>query len=88
MNLLFSSHAWEDCQHWCDNDRKTLLRLNKLIEECRRHPFKGAGKPEPLRGELAGLWSRRINRRDRLVYRVVGKDDAQQLEIVQCHEQY
>ncbi|MFN9632477.1 MAG: type II toxin-antitoxin system YoeB family toxin, partial [Erythrobacteraceae bacterium] len=45
MNLLFSSHAWEDCQHWCDNDRKTLLRLNKLIEECRRHPFKGAGKP-------------------------------------------
>lgn len=88
MNVVFSALAWEDYQHWCKTDRKTLLRLNKLIEECRRHLFKGTGKPEPLRGELAGLWSRRINQRDRLVYRVIGKDGAQQLEIVQCREHY
>jgi toxin YoeB len=88
VNVVFSAHAWEDYQHWCETDRKTLLRLNKLIEECRRHPFTGSGKPEPLRGELAGLWSRRINQRDRLVYRVVGKDGAQQLEIAQCREHY
>ena len=88
MNVVFSAHAWEDYQHWCETDRKTLLRLNKLIEECGRHPFKGSGKPEPLRGELAGLWSRRMNQRDRLVYRVVGKDGAQHLEIAQCREHY
>lgn len=88
MNVVFSAHAWEDYQHWCETDRKTLLRINKLIEECRRNPFKGSGKPEPLRGELAGLWSRRINQRDRLVYRVAGKDGEQRLEIAQCREHY
>lgn len=88
MNVVFSANAWEDYRHWCETDRKTLLRLNKLIEECRRHPFKGSGKPEPLRGELAGLWSRRINQRDRLVYRVAGKDGYQHLEIAQCREHY
>ena len=88
MNVVFSAHAWEDYQHWCETDRKTLLRLNKLIEECRRHPFKGSGKPEPLRGELTGLWSRRINQRDRLVYRVAGQDRDQPLEIAQCREHY
>lgn len=88
MNVVFSAHAWEEYQHWCETDRKTLLRINKLIEECRRNPFKGSGKPEPLRGELAGLWSRRINQRDRLVYRVAGKDGEQRLEIAQCREHY
>ncbi len=88
MRVVFSSHAWEDYQFWCDADRKLLLRLNRLIEECRRNPFKGSGKPEPLKGELAGLWSRRINRRDRLVYRVTGREPDQQLEIVQCREHY
>lgn len=88
MNVVFSAHAWEEYQHWCETDRKTLLRVNKLIEECRRNPFKGSGKPEPLRGELAGLWSRRINQRDRLVYRVAGKDGEQRLEIAQCREHY
>lgn len=88
MNVVFSTLAWEDYCHWCEADRKTLLRINKLIAECRRHPFKGTGKPEPLRGELAGLWSRRINEKDRLVYRVVGKDGEQRLEIAQCREHY
>jgi toxin YoeB len=70
------------------SDPKWLLRLNGLIEACRRTPFKGSGKPEPLRGELSGLWSRRINRKDRLVYRVAGKQPDQQLEIVQCRGHY
>jgi toxin YoeB len=88
VNVVFSAHAWAEYQHWCETDRKTLVRINKLIEECRRHPFKGSGKPEPLRGELAGLWSRRINHEDRLVYRVVGKGEEQRLEIAQCREHY
>ena len=88
MNIVFSPHAWEDYRHWCENDRKSLLKVNGLIEECRRTPFKGSGKPEPLRGELSGLWSRRINQADRLVYRVVGKKSDQQLEIIQCRGHY
>jgi toxin YoeB len=88
VNLVFSPHAWQDYRYWCENDTKTLLRINALIEECLRNPFKGLGKPEPLRGELAGLWSRRINQEDRLVYRVIGKGAEQRLEIVQCREHY
>ena len=88
MNVVFSAHAWQDYRYWCEEDRKQLERLNGLIEECRRNPFKGSGKPEPLRGELAGLWSRRINQRDRIVYRVAGKGSEQRLEIVQCRGHY
>jgi toxin YoeB len=61
-----------------------LRKLNRLIEECLRHPFEGAGKPEPLKGELAGFWSRRIDREHRLVFCVT----ATALEIVQCRYHY
>lgn len=88
MNVIFSAHAWQDYCFWCETDRKMQLRLNGLIDECRRTPFKGSGKPEPLRGELAGLWSRRINQKDRLVYRIAGKAPEQRLEIVQCKGHY
>lgn len=88
MKILFSTHGWEDYRHWIDADPKILRRLNDLIEECRRTPFKGTGKPEPLRGDLQGFWSRRITREDRLVYRVVGSADEQRLEIVQCRFHY
>jgi toxin YoeB len=71
-----------------DNDVKILRRINALIEECRRHPFSGMGKPEPLRNELKGWWSRRINREHRLVYRVTGEGDAQMLQIAQCRYHY
>ncbi len=80
--------AWVDYRHWQDNDRKMLARLNALIEECRRHPFTGIGKPEPLRGQLKGWWSRRIDRENRLVYRVRGEGEAQVLEIAQCRYHY
>lgn len=65
-----------------------LERLNGLIKECRRTPFKGTGKSEPLKGDLKGWWSRRITLEDRLVYRVTGKGTGQQLEIAQCRYHY
>lgn len=88
MKIVFSDNGWDDYQHWIATDRKTLERLNTLIEECRRTPFKGTGKPEPLRGDLQGWWSRRITQEDRLVYRVAGKDEDQRLEIAQCRFHY
>lgn len=88
MKLVFADRAWEDYLHWQATDANTLERLNGLIKECTRAPFKGTGKPEPLRGELQGWWSRRITLEDRLVYRVTGKGDAQQLEIAQCRYHY
>ena len=88
MKISFSDEAWEDYQHWINTDPKMLIRLNKLIEECRRTPFRGMGKPEPLRDNLKGWWSRRITTDDRLVYRVKGKDEDQVLEIIQCRMHY
>jgi toxin YoeB len=88
VKLCFSDHAWEDYRHWVDNEQKILKRLNALIEECRRHPFQGTGKPEPLKGELKGWWSRRITAEDRLVYRVGGSGTEQVLEIIQCRLHY
>ena len=73
MKISFSVEGWEDYQHWINNDSKILTRLNKLIEECRRTPFKGTGKPEPMRESLKGWWSRRITAEDRMVYRIQGK---------------
>ena len=88
MRIIFSDNAWEDCQYWVSNDGNTLARLNAMIEQCRRDPFKGTGKPEPLKGDLQGWWSRRITTTDRLVYRVEGKGAYERLEIAQCRYQY
>ena len=88
MKLVFWPTAWEDYLHWQADDAKTLDRLNGLLKECTRDPFRGTGKPEPLAGNLSGWWSRRINREHRLVYRVTGKGDAQALEIAQCRYHY
>ena len=70
VNLVFSERAWAHYLHWQETDRAMLRRANALIKACLRHPFEGTGKPEPLKGDLAGLWSRRIDREHRLVYRV------------------
>jgi toxin YoeB len=88
VKVSFSDNGWEDYQHWINNDRKTLKRLNALIEECRRDPFKGTGKPEPLKQDLKGWWSRRVTGEDRLVYRVQGTGKDQVLEIIQCRLHY
>lgn len=88
MKLVFSSQAWEDYLYWQQVDTATLTRLNELIKDATRHPFQGIGKPEPLRNDMAGWWSRRITREHRLVYRVSGKGDAQALEIAACRFHY
>jgi toxin YoeB len=83
MRLLWSDEAWEDYVYRQRNDPKVLQSINDLIRDIRRDPFKGLGKPEPLKHSLAGWWSRRITREHRLVYRVSGRD-AELLEIIQC----
>jgi toxin YoeB len=88
VKLVFSDRGWEDYLHWQAADPNTLERLNMLIRECQRSPFKGLGKPEPLRGDLQGWWSRRITLEDRLVYRVADADPGQRLEIAQCRFHY
>lgn len=87
MKLLFSGRAWDEYLYWQDNADR-LVKLNNLLAECRRHPFTGTGKPEPLRGQWAGFWSRRISGEHRLVYRVTGRGADQQLEIAQCRYHY
>lgn len=84
MKLIFSEQAWDDYLYWQANDRKLLERINGLIKEASRTPFKGTGKPEPLRGPLSGWWSRRITQEHRLVYRLT--DDG--LLIAQCRYHY
>lgn len=69
-NLIFSSYAWEDYVYWQTQDRKTLKRINQLIQDIERGGYEGIGKPEPLRGDLSGYWSRRIDDTNRLVYRL------------------
>jgi len=87
VRITFSTQAWEDYLYW-QSQPETLARLNSLIRECARTPFTGTGKPEPLRGDLKGWWSRRITLQDRLVYRVSGTAPHQALEIAQCRFHY
>ena len=84
MKLIFADAAWEDYLYWQKQDRKVLERINKLIQEVKREPFTGIGKPEPLRHALAGFWSRRITDEHRMVYRVAGE----QLLIAQLRYHY
>lgn len=70
MKSIFSDDAWDDYLYWQNNDRKIVERINKLIQEVKREPFSGLGKPEPLKHALSGFWSRRITDEHRMVYRV------------------
>jgi toxin YoeB len=70
VRLIFSEHAWEDYLYWQRTDRTLVQRINKLINEIRRSPFSGIGKPEPLKHGLSGYWSRRINDEHRIVYKI------------------
>lgn len=82
MGLIFSTTAWS--QYLSHTDRKLIKRINDLITDVMRNGYEGIGKPEPLRGELSGLWSRRIDREHRLVYRIKDGD----IEIVACKYHY
>ena len=84
MNKSWYDKAWEDYLYWQVQDKKTLKRINQLIKDTERSPFQGIGKPEPLKGDLTGFWSRRIDDTNRLVYRVNGE----LLEILPCKGHY
>ncbi|MBL7135777.1 MAG: Txe/YoeB family addiction module toxin [Candidatus Marinimicrobia bacterium] len=70
MKILFSDHSWEDYLYWQKTDKKTLIRVNELIKDIQRNKYQGLGKPEPLKHNLSGYWSRRINSEHRLVYKI------------------
>jgi len=74
MSLIFSKNSWEDYISWQAEDKKMLKRINELIKDIQRSPHEGLGKPEPLKYDLTGLWSRRIDREHRLVHQVSGED--------------
>ena len=84
MRIVFDQDAWEDYQFRAQNDRAMLKRLNRVIEDCILSPFSGIGKPEALREDFSGWWSRRIDQEHRLVYRINGGD----LVIAQCRFHY
>ena len=80
--------AWEDYRYWVQNDPNTVKKITQLINEIKVEPFKGLGKPEPLRGNLAGWWSRRITGAHRLVYKVEGTTPNHRLTIIQARFHY
>lgn len=88
MKVVFDAEAWAEYLGWQVEDPKVLAKLSSLIEECRRDPFRGTGKPEALKQNLTGWWSRRITREHRLVYRVRGSGEAQAIEVLSCRYHY
>lgn len=88
MKLLWTDRGWAQYRYWQAADPAMLARINALIDDTLRSPLRGIGKPEPLRGELSGWWSRRITEEHRLIYRCIGQADAQRIEIAQCRFHY
>lgn len=89
MNIFFTKNAWEDFEYWLDTDDEILAKIRELIKSIKQNPFRGIGKPEPLKHGFAGYWSRRINQEHRLVYKVSGKKgDDQKITILQCRFHY
>lgn len=84
MNKVFSDRAWEEYLYWQTQDKKTLKRINLLIQDIDPNGYEGIGKPEPLGENLSGFWSRRIDEKNRLVYRI--RDGI--VEIAQCKTHY
>jgi toxin YoeB len=84
MRIVFLDQGWEDYLYWQNTDKALLKKINSLIKEIERTPFEGNGKPEPLRHNLAGYWSRRINLEHRLVYKI----DNDTIVIFQCRYHY
>ena len=82
--ITFSEDAWREYVDWQLQDRKTLKKINELLRDIQRMPFQGIGKPEPLKGELSGMWSRRINEKDRLIYEVIND----MIIVLQCKGHY
>ena len=84
MNKIWQDDAWEDYLYWQKQDKKTLKRINQILKDIDRNEYEGIGKPEALSGNLAGFWSRRIDDKNRIVYRIING----QIEIAQCGSHY
>lgn len=84
MNIVFTEIAWEDYTHWQSTDKKVVKKINELVKNIQRSLFEGIGKPQPLKHDLAGFWSRRISLEHRLVYKV----DLHQIIVVACRYHY
>ena len=84
MKLIFGEQSWSDYLYWQSADKRTLKKINALLQDIKRNPFDGIGKPEPLKHEMAGTWSRRINQEHRLVYEVV----EESILVVSCRYHY
>ena len=84
MGILWDDDAWDDYLYWQTQDKKTLKRVNALVKDIERTPYEGIGKPEPLKGNLSGWWSRRIDEKNRIVYRQ--KDGN--IQIAECRTHY
>ncbi|MDR0221467.1 MAG: Txe/YoeB family addiction module toxin [Lachnospiraceae bacterium] len=85
MKINFTETGWRDYLYWETENKKVLKKINDLIEDIERNGYDGIGKPERLRGDLSGWWSRRIDEKNRLVYQIIG-DEA--IEILQCKDHY
>ena len=83
-NIMFTERAWEEYCYWQSQEKKTLKKINQLLTDIKRNEYTGIGKPEPLKNQLSGYWSRRIDDVNRLVYRISNN----QIEIVQCKGHY
>ncbi len=89
MDFVFTENGWEDFQYWIETDGAMVEKIKDLLSEIKKMPFTGTGKPEPLKHELQGYWSRRITREHRLVYRVDGRKGVdQKCIILQCSFHY
>lgn len=89
MDILFTKNAWEDFEYWIENDIDIVQKIKALLKSIKQNPFKGLGKPEPLKYGLKGFWSRRITQEHRLVYKVTGKKGLdQKCLIIQCRFHY
>jgi toxin YoeB len=84
MKIIFLDQAWEDYLYWQNTDKSMLKKINILVKEIDRSPFDGIGKPEPLKYNMAGWWSRRINLEHRLVYKI----DKESIVVLQCRYHY
>ena len=84
MNILFTDDAWEDYLYWQQTDKQTLRKINQLLKEIQRTPFTGIGKPESLKHQLQGCWSRRIDSEHRLVYEITDN----MLKVIGCRFHY
>lgn len=89
MDIQFSRNAWEDFEYWIETDTDIVIKIKELLKSIKQTPFKGLGKPEPLKHGLKGFWSRRITQEHRLVYKVSGKKgEDQKCLIIQCRFHY